>query len=202
MFKHLSAVEGLSTSPAQFIASPVNAKILAIPKVTTLSSSDVCLDEKIHQDALQAFFAFFNPWCCWVDEGRFRADMGVTITATSSIVRQNLYTAYYSPLLHFAILAIGVMYLDKTNYPNRDLISDALARNAITSFEEEIEMAKLSAVVGLVLLGTHHAGHARQSLGYIYSGSGLRLTRIREHHHLLLFSSSPNLEGGKREYMC
>lgn len=129
----------------------------------------------MHQEALVAFFTFFNPWCWWVDEKRFRKDMGATLT-----VHRKLRTAFYSPLLHFAILAIGVMYLDNRSYGDREFISDSLAQNGASFFEEEIEAAKLSGVMGLMLLGTHHAGHARQSLGYIYAGTGLRLTRIRK----------------------
>jgi hypothetical protein len=134
----------------------------------------------MHLEALQAFFVFFNSWCWWVDEKRFRNDMGVPVATTGTVVKQNLRTAYYSPLLHLAILAIGVMYLDNRSYSDRELISDSFARIAATYFEEEIEAAKLSGVIGLMLLGTYHAGHARQSLGYIYSGTGMRLTRIRE----------------------
>lgn len=137
-------------------------------------------DEAMHVAALRAFFVFFNPWCWWVDEKRFRYDLGITIDKADTVVKQNLRTAYYSPLMHFAILAIGVMYLENQSYSDREVISDSFAKKAATYFDEEIETAKLSGVIGLMLLGTHHAGHARQSLGYIYAGAGMRLTRIRE----------------------
>jgi hypothetical protein len=78
------------------------------------------------------------------------------------------------------MLAIGFMYLEKPSYAEKMAISDSLAQAAAQFFQEEVEAARLSAVIGLMLLGSHHAGHARQSLGYIYSGTGLRLSRIRE----------------------
>lgn len=136
-------------------------------------------DDAMHRAAIDAFFAFFNPWCWWIDEIRFRQDMDAASVEPESIVRRGLRTANYSPMLHFAILAIGIMYLNHES-GDREVISDFFARNAAIFFEEEIEMAKLSAVVGLLLLGSHHAGHSRPSLGYMYAGAGLRLTRIRE----------------------
>lgn len=180
MFKHLSATGGSTTSPGQFEVSPSTSNNTGSGNVAVLKLSDIRFDEKMHQKTLRAYFTFFNPWCLWVDEKRFREDLGDTIFGMGTIVRRNLRTACYSPLLHFAMLAIGVMYLDNGFYADRELLSDTFARNATTFFEEEIEIARESTVVGMMLLGTHHAGHARQSLGYIYSGNGLRLTRIRE----------------------
>lgn len=179
MFKHLPATDGSTASPGQSEPSPSDSNTTRAGDVAILSSPEILFDETLHRRALRAFFAFFNPWCSWVDEKRFRIDMDVTVSETGTIVRRNLRTAYYSPLLHFAILAIGVMYLDDGCCADRERVSNTFARNATTFFEEEIEMAKLSTVVGLMLLGTHHAGHARQSLGYIYAGNGLRLSRIR-----------------------
>lgn len=179
VFKHLPTTDALVASSAQsgtFLSStnPTgagNAPVVSLPDG---------FNEAMHKEALQAFFTFFNPWCWWVDEKRFRIDMGVTSAEMGGSVRTNIQTPYYGPLLHFAALAIGVMYLDNVSYTNRELISDSFAQNSVNFFEEEIETAKLSTVIGLMLLGTHHAGHARPSLGYIYSGAGLRLTRIRE----------------------
>lgn len=179
MFKHLPATDALLASSAQSGTFLSNTNPTSAGNVPVVSLPDG-FNEAMHQEALQGFFTFFNPWCWWVDEKRFRNDMGVTSAEMGEAVRPNVQTPYYGPLLHFAALAIGVMYLDNVSYTNRELISDSFARNAGNLFEKEIETAKLSTVTGLMLLGTHHAGHGRPSLGYIYSGTGLRLTRIRE----------------------
>ncbi|KAL2678313.1 hypothetical protein Neosp_009058 [[Neocosmospora] mangrovei] len=179
VFKHFPPSNASSATSARPRGSSTETIFLAAGKVARLCVPDG-FDEALHGDALGAFFTFFNPWCWWVDEMRFRNDMGAAVPETG-MVRLNLRTPYYSPLLHSAMLAIGVMYLDRLCYADRELISDSFARNAASFFEDEIESTKSSAVVGLMLLGTHHAGHARQNLGYIYTGAGLRLTRIQKH---------------------
>ena len=176
MFKHLSADDGTPTSPEISSATPLDVSTSA---GGTSLPVDLNLREQTHRQALSAFFTYFNPWCFWVDEKRFMDDMVASSHCSDLQIRDRVFTAHYSPLLHYAILAIGVMYLSRDDYPDRDLVSATLARKAIITFEEEIELAKTSAVVGLLLLGSHHAGHGRQNLGYIYSGTGLRLTRIR-----------------------
>lgn len=179
MFKHLPTNEDSPDASILSGVSPlsINCAFLEGSSIWNLPEG---FDGKMHQDTLQVFFAFFNPWCWWVDEDRFRHDMTMSPAPTIPAIKRTLRTAYYSPLLHFAILAVGVMYLDYLNYSDREALANQFARNAATFFEDEIEAAKLSAVSGLMLLGSHHAGHARQGLGYIYAGIGMRLTRIRE----------------------
>lgn len=181
MFKHLNAPDGLHSNSSQSLPLSADTDIHNIEHSSGLEGIPSVFDDAMHREALQMFFTFFNPWCWWVDEREFRNDLGtIDISNTSSIVKRSLRTANYSPLLHLAVLAIGVMYLGNLSYPDRKSIADSLAQKAVTMFEEEIESARLSSVVGMMLLGTHHAGHARQSLGYVYSGNGLRLTRIRK----------------------
>lgn len=117
-------------------------------------------------------------WCWWVEEAKFRAEMPIVISV-SAILNSAKRTADYSPLLHMAILSIGVVYTDRDS-TERETLSLQFARSARPLFEDEIELAQLSSVVGLMLLGSSHAGHARQGLGYIYTGIGLRLTRISQ----------------------
>ena len=187
MFKHLPATDNSPISSTQSGFSPPTIRTRFAGDIdASMLISPEAFDEERHQETLRVFFKFFNHWCWWVDESRFRNDMTLVPAQSELIVRPNLRTAYYSPLLHFAILAIGVMYLDNVPYVERERLANALARNAAKFFEEEIEGAKLSAVSGLMLLGTHHAGHARQGLGYIYAGIGMRLTRIRQSSSFLL----------------
>lgn len=173
MFKHLP--------PA--MASPASVEHGLTPLDTPLScheSPDVALNDEMHAECLRLFFAFFNPWCLWVDEERFRRDMDLHRGPEGSVINRNARTAFYSPLLHLSILAIGIMYNQNLTYTEKRAMSDAMAKEAARFVEEEVEAAKLSAVNAFMLLGSHHAGHARQSLGYIYSGTGMRLSRIRE----------------------
>ena len=178
VFKHLPVTDCSLDSPPHPRILFADSKSTRLEGIATTNFPGR-FDQEMHQRALQSFFTFFNPWCWWVDEERFRDATGVIAIETGTTVERDLHTAYYSPLLHCALLAIGVMYLDPESYPDREAISDWFGRRAATFFEEEIGSPKVSTVIGLMLLGSHHAGHARQNLGYIYSGSGLRLTRIR-----------------------
>ena len=137
------------------------------------------LDTNSLKESLTAFFAYFNPWCWWVDEHRFREDLTAGRDASAVSVRQELRTAHYSPLLHYAILSIGVLYLDG-EFTYRERVAGTFARCASELFEEEIQEGKLSGLVGTMLLGSQHAGQGRQTIGYIYIGVGLRMTRVCE----------------------
>ena len=174
VFKHLPSADLSPARSSSFLSDDPPTSTGNEPRLSLPDG----FDDSMLRDAIDAFFTFFNPWCWWVDERRFRQDMNGAAVDPDSIVRRGIRTAHYSPMLHFALLAIGVMYLDHKSCPNREATSEFFARNGAMFFEEEIEATKLSAVVGLLLLGAHHAGHARQSLGYIYAGAGLRLTRI------------------------
>ncbi|CAH0057985.1 unnamed protein product [Clonostachys solani] len=174
MFKHLPAAPA---SPTSMGRSSLGAYCASTGTQDSFALG--ALDEFSCAEALRLFFAFFNPWCMWVDETRFRQDMDRDGGRQGSIANRHTRTAFYSPLLHLSMLAIGFMYLEKPSYAEKMAISDSLAQAAAQFFQEEVEAARLSAVIGLMLLGSHHAGHARQSLGYIYSGTGLRLSRIR-----------------------
>lgn len=179
MFKHLAETVSSPSSPAQSgtsysITDTTNSDELQMPSLPD------GFDEAMHREVLQSFFAFFNPWCWWVDETRFRSEFGAIPIGYGVGVKSNTHTDFYSPLLHWAILAIGVMYLETDSYHDRALVANSFAGKAAAYFEKEIERPKLSTVVGLMLLGSHHAGDARQNSGFIYAGTGLRLTRIRE----------------------
>ncbi|CAG9990772.1 unnamed protein product [Clonostachys byssicola] len=175
MFKHLPAAPASPTCMEKSSLGPYCASTS-----TQYSFALGTLDEFSCGEALRLFFAFFNPWCMWVDEARFRQDMDRDGGRQGTIANRHTRTAFYSPMLHLSMLAIGFMYLEKLSYAEKIAISDSLAQAVAQFFQEEVEAARLSAVIGLMLLGSHHAGHARQSLGYIYSGTGLRLSRIQK----------------------
>lgn len=178
VFKHLPVTDRSLDGPPRLRTSSADMNTTGLNGITTTGVPGH-FDQGMHQQALQYFFTFFNPWCWWVNEEKFRDATDVVAVETGTAIERDLHTAYYSPLLHCALIAIGVMYLDPESCPDREAISNWFGQRAATFFEGEIETPKLSTVIGLMLLGSHHAGHARQNLGYIYSGSGLRLTRIR-----------------------
>lgn len=79
-------------------------------------------------------------------------------------------------MLHNVVLSIGVMMLPHERSLRQQLAS-AFAKRAKDIIEEEAEMAMMSTVSALMLLGTYHASVARQNLGFVYSGMGLRLVQ-------------------------
>ncbi|KAI5477156.1 hypothetical protein MNV49_006812 [Pseudohyphozyma bogoriensis] len=79
-----------------------------------------------HNSILDMFDAFFAPWCLVTDMARFRDDMRRCLSAPIGSVRQR--TAYYSPMLHNAILAIGSFLWRGSQVPpfprvNRDSVA-------------------------------------------------------------------------------
>lgn len=62
----------------------------------------------------------------------------------------------------------------------REQLGIAFSKRAKDLLEEEAEAPMLSTISGLMLLGTYHASVARQNLGFIYAGIGLRLVQARE----------------------
>lgn len=113
--------------------------------------------------------------CFWVDEMRFRRDLAGSPANEGSVIRARR-TAYYSPLLHNILLAIGVSFLE-IEAGVRDQLGIAFSKRAKDLLEEEAESPMLSTISGLLLLGTYHASVARQNLGFIYAGIGLRLVQ-------------------------
>jgi hypothetical protein len=117
-------------------------------------------------------------WCQWVDQAKFLADMANSPIASNSIIRSRR-TAYYSPLLHNVILSVGLFYLD-TDSDRKAQLAAGFARRASEMIEREVEAPLLSSVMGILLLGSHHTAVLRHSVGYIYSGTALRLAQARE----------------------
>jgi hypothetical protein len=103
--------------------------------------------------------------------------MTTSPTTPGTIIRFRR-TAHYGPLLHNAILSTGVAYLD-VDFAVKDRLGAAFARRVRDLMEEEIDAPMLSTVVGLLLVGSHFSGTTRQSVGYVYSGIGIRLAQAR-----------------------
>lgn len=79
-------------------------------------------------------------------------------------------------MLHNIILAVGVSFLE-IDPGIRDQLGIAFSKRAKDLLEEEAESPMLSTISGLMLLGTYHVSVARQNLGFVYAGIGLRLVQ-------------------------
>ena len=100
-------------------------------------------------------------------------------------------TAFYSPILHNVLLALGSKYskdlriqsaifqIGENGLPLQKIPLEergrAFAQNARDVLEGELNHPLLSTVTGCMLLGTWHQMDARPTLGWIYEGIGIRL---------------------------
>ncbi|KAL1407380.1 hypothetical protein Q8F55_006802 [Vanrija albida] len=141
------------------------------PSLPTLGTPE--LDDWTHEEVLRLFFNYYNAQCYWVNERGFRRDMLASPTAEGTIIRPRR-TPYYSPMLHNILLAMGVGFLN-VDKKVREQLAVAFGARAKALLEEETESAMLSTVSGVLLLATYHASLSRHSLGFIYTGVGMRL---------------------------
>ncbi|GAA5948610.1 hypothetical protein JCM21900_005189 [Sporobolomyces salmonicolor] len=132
-------------------------------------------DEELHDELLSLFFSFFNGWCHWVEEAPFRRDLALCLSINSHNPPSR--TSNYGPLLHNAILAIACSYSDDPRVRGTTASAD-LATRAKRALEDEGERPTLATVEGLLLVGSWHSGNGKQGLGYIWGGSGLRLSQV------------------------
>ncbi|WOO84843.1 Nitrogen assimilation transcription factor nit-4 [Vanrija pseudolonga] len=141
------------------------------PNLPTLGTPE--LDDWTHEEVLRLFFNYYNAQCYWVNERGFRRDLLASPTVEGTIIRPRR-TPYYSPMLHNILLAMGVGFLN-VDKKVREQLALAFGARAKALLEEETEQAMLSTVSGVLLLATFHASLSRHSLGFIYTGVGMRL---------------------------
>lgn len=60
----------------------------------------------LHDELLNFFFAYVNPFTLFVDEPRFYRDLALCSRSSTSFSA----TAWYSPILHNVLLAMGSKY--------------------------------------------------------------------------------------------
>ncbi|KAF9260696.1 hypothetical protein L218DRAFT_1079168 [Marasmius fiardii PR-910] len=128
------------------------------------------MDLALHDELLALFFTYFNDWCCWVNPSLFFHDMLVCLSWDGN---PPCRTSFYSPMLHNAILSMAANFCDD-RLGNEDR-GKPFATRAIESIGIEGERPMLSTVSALMLLGSYHSGNAKQTLGYMYAGMGLRM---------------------------
>lgn len=79
-------------------------------------------------------------------------------------------TPHYSPMLHNALVALGLAFLDDPNL--RDLKSRQYFANKAKSYvETECAKPNLSVVNALSILASFHSSQGDQTLGYLYFGA-------------------------------
>ncbi|GAA6023162.1 hypothetical protein JCM10207_005747 [Rhodosporidiobolus poonsookiae] len=131
-------------------------------------------DEELHDELLERFFLYFNGWCLFVHEGAFRRDMACCLA--KSVPSPPIRLSNYSPLLHCAILAIACSFKDDPRLAD-GTSSEKLAKKAKAAMEDEAERPMLSALRGLLLLGSWHTGAAKIGLAYVYAGIAIRMSQ-------------------------
>ncbi|KAL0065758.1 hypothetical protein AAF712_007241 [Marasmius tenuissimus] len=128
------------------------------------------MNQSLHDELLALFFTHFNDWCCWVNPALFLRDMFSCLSCEGDPPSR---ASHYSPMLHNAILSIAANYCEGSRLGTKDR-GKPFASKAIEYIGVEGERPMLSTVSALMLLGSYHSGTAKQSLGYMYSGMGLR----------------------------
>ncbi|KAF8961449.1 hypothetical protein BDZ97DRAFT_1829377, partial [Flammula alnicola] len=123
----------------------------------------VPLDRRSHDKALDLLFKFFTSWCLRVVPALFLRDM-----------YRALSTPHYSPMLHNALVALGLAFLDEHRF--RDLKARQYFANTAKSFiEAECRKPNLSVVHALSILASFHSSQGDQTLGYMYFGMSARM---------------------------
>lgn len=119
------------------------------------------LDDESHEAVLCHYFDYHNPQSLWVDEHLFPSDMLASPSVPGCNIRSRCI-AYYSPLLHDAVLAIGVGYLDLPA-DTRVHLGISFAKRATDLVDDEGQMTMPSTVGSVLLLGTYYASQCLAS---------------------------------------
>ena len=104
----------------------------------------------------------------------FREDMALALSSETPIK-----TPHYSPMLHNAILAIGLCYCDEPH-----LRTPALRKVFVTEAKKHLETEgmnpSVATVQALAHLASGHSVDAEHNLGWLYIGMALRCALARE----------------------
>jgi hypothetical protein len=174
IFLHDGPVQ-LPSQPGRF-ASSIMVGIERVPSVDANTPPwgtymPFPLPPAIHDQLIDRFFTWLNPWCMWVERAEF----------ISGLVDPNhlpgLRSDHYSPFLHLAILAVAHdQDADGSLSPASLGDTGALfAREAKKYMEIEYGEPFLSSVRGFALLALHHSVRCQESLGFLYFGMATRM---------------------------
>lgn len=103
-------------------------------------------------------------------------------------------TAHYSPMLHNALVALALAFLDEHRF--RDLNTRQYFANRAKSYiESECQKPTLSVVHALSILASFHSSQGDQTLGYMYFGMSARMSQACE-FFLTIRTESHQLNNG------
>jgi len=117
--------------------------------------------------ALDLLFKFFTPFCLRIIPALFLRDMCVALQIPTSQERPK--TSHYSPMLHNALLALALTFLDDPK------LSDPKTRQhffdkAKSFIDVECHQPNMSAVRALSFLGSFYGAQGKEELGFMYFG--------------------------------
>ena len=116
--------------------------------------------------ALDLLFKFFSSWCLRIIPALFLRDMYRALCIPPSQIPPK--TPHYSPMLHNALIALALAFLDE---PFKDLKTRQIYATTAKSFiEAECRKPNLSVVHALSVLASFHSSQGDQTLGYMYFG--------------------------------
>ncbi|KAF6746001.1 fungal-specific transcription factor domain-containing protein [Ephemerocybe angulata] len=132
------------------------------------------LNRREHDKALDLLFKFATSWCLQVDPHLFLRDMyrSLRMPQTSTPPK----TAHYSPMLHNALLALALAFLDDPAIRDKK-VRNSLAQEAKKYIEAEASKPNLSSVNALAALATFHSSQGDQTLGFMYFGMSARMSQ-------------------------
>lgn len=120
-----------------------------------------------HDIAIQRFFKFFSSWGLRALPRLFLRDLALATSISNG--RSTRKTPHYSPMLHNAILSVGLAYSDDIRLRSRT-VREQFAKKAKEYVEVECHRPTLSTVQALAVLSSYHSGFAEQGLGFMYIG--------------------------------
>ncbi|RXW17748.1 hypothetical protein EST38_g8099 [Candolleomyces aberdarensis] len=133
----------------------------------------VPLDRRGHDKALDLVFKFLTSWYLGVVPPLFLHDMCQVLSMPRGQMPPK--TAHYSPMLHNAILAVGLAFLDDPavqDYKARH----CFAEEAKKYIETEFSSPSLCSVAALSMIATFHSSQGDETLGFMYFGLNLPST--------------------------
>ncbi|KAH6911585.1 hypothetical protein BKA70DRAFT_860549 [Coprinopsis sp. MPI-PUGE-AT-0042] len=126
-----------------------------------------------HDTALDLVFKFCTSFCLRIIPSLFLRDMYRTLSVPKSSMPPK--TAHYSPMLHNALLAVGLALLDE---PFRSLEFRRHFGNEAKSYcDLECSQPNLSTVHAVSMLGTFFSSSGDQTLGFVYFGMAARISQ-------------------------
>ncbi|KAJ7056964.1 hypothetical protein C8F01DRAFT_1256905 [Mycena amicta] len=133
---------------------------------------EVPLDRREHDKIIDVSFKFWTGWCHRIAPSLFFRDMHRALSVPRG--RAPPRTAWYSPMLHNAMLAICSIFSDDPfiqDPKTRQCFADAAKR----CLENECKKPEVSLVHALAFLGTFYANLGDRIMGDLYAGMSSRM---------------------------